>query len=98
MPRSADEIIFQRDKFKCQYCDFDGSAFDGWVFLQVDHFKPRSAGGPDSDDNLVTACIICNQMKGAFDFRSIKEARESIERWRNQMRNFWETKVRPLRK
>ncbi len=96
MTRSADELIFQRDGFRCKYCDFDGSTFRGWVFLQVDHLKPRSRGGQDADENLVTACIVCNQMKGAFAFGSIVEAREAITGWRNQMHDFWQTKVRPL--
>jgi 5-methylcytosine-specific restriction endonuclease McrA len=42
MMRPADEVVFQRDGFQCVYCGFDGSTFAGWVFLQVDHFTPKS--------------------------------------------------------
>jgi hypothetical protein len=34
--------------------------------LTVDHFRPLSAGGDDSDANLVYACVRCNQYKGAL--------------------------------
>lgn len=94
--RSADEIIFQRDGFRCQYCGFDGSSFESWAFLQVDHFKPRSKGGLDEDENLVTACIICNQMKKDYEFATIEDAGKSLRSWWSQMHTFWETKVNPL--
>ena len=44
---------------KCIYCD--GAA------NSVDHLIPRLAGGPDSADNLVTACKSCNSSKGGRD-------------------------------
>jgi hypothetical protein len=55
MPRPSDEAVFQRDSFKWVYCDFDGTTFDGWKFLQVDPFKPRSKGGSDEVQKLVTS-------------------------------------------
>ena len=87
--RPRDEEIFERDRFMCVYCDFDASTFDGWTFLQVDHFKPRSRGGTDCRDNLVTSCIICNHMKGAFEWNSVAEARGEIAKWRQQMNQYW---------
>jgi len=53
--------ILQRDKFTCQYCG--GTADRGYI-LHVDHKIPRSKGGTDSADNLVTACEPCNLGKG----------------------------------
>jgi 5-methylcytosine-specific restriction endonuclease McrA len=35
------------------------------VILEVDHVIPRSRGGGDDMDNLVTACKDCNRGKGA---------------------------------
>jgi hypothetical protein len=32
----------------------------------VDHYRPRGAGGGDEDENLVYACVKCNQYKGEF--------------------------------
>jgi len=92
--RPLDEEIFQRDSFRCVYCGFDGSTFEKWVFLQVDHFKPRCLGGSDEADNLVTACIVCNHMKGAFTYSSREEARKSISQWRSQMQKYWDEKVK----
>jgi 5-methylcytosine-specific restriction endonuclease McrA len=92
---SAEEI-FRRDGFRCVYCGFDGSTFEGWAFLQVDHFKPRSKGGTEESENLVTACIVCNQMKGAFEWPTIEEAKIEIQKWWRQMREYWERNVKPL--
>lgn len=49
--------ILRRDNHKCQYC---GST----VNLTVDHIIPKSKGGEDIWENLVTACIKCNNKKG----------------------------------
>jgi len=49
--------ILRRDNHKCQYC---GST----VNLTVDHIMPKSKGGEDTWENLVTACIRCNNRKG----------------------------------
>lgn len=52
--------ILRRDGFCCQYCG--RKAPD--VVLHVDHRHPRSAGGLNTVDNLVTACRDCNLGKG----------------------------------
>lgn len=56
--------ILKRDRHRCQYC---GSVQD----LTIDHILPRSRGGEDSWENLVTACNHCNNKKGN---RTPKEA------------------------
>lgn len=48
--------ILKRDGFACQYCG--GRAPE--VVLHIDHITPRSAGGTDDPDNLVTSCARCN--------------------------------------
>lgn len=95
MPRPRDEEVFARDHFRCVYCDFDGSSFDSWQFLTVDHFKPRSRGGDDDMANLMTACAICNNMKNYFGWPTLAEARAEIGQWRDQMRRDWEQHVQP---
>lgn len=92
--RPKDEEVFERDGFKCVYCDFDGREFKNWAFLQVDHFVPRSLGGSDEADNLVTSCIICNHMKGAKEWPTIEEARREIATWWTGMRGYWEANVK----
>lgn len=49
--------IFERDDYTCRYCGERGGK------LECDHVIPHSRGGPDTDDNLVTACFKCNRSK-----------------------------------
>jgi 5-methylcytosine-specific restriction endonuclease McrA len=50
--------ILRRDNHRCQYCG------RGDVPLTVDHVIPKARGGEDSWENLVTACVACNNKKG----------------------------------
>jgi 5-methylcytosine-specific restriction endonuclease McrA len=50
-------LIYKRDDHECQYC---GTTKD----LTLDHVIPRSKGGQDTWENLVTCCIKCNLKKG----------------------------------
>lgn len=56
--------IFKRDNHTCAYC---GSSDD----LTVDHIVPKSKGGLNTWDNLITACRSCNNRK---DDLSLEEA------------------------
>jgi 5-methylcytosine-specific restriction endonuclease McrA len=55
--RPTRQAIFRRDNHTCQYC---GSKQN----LTLDHVHPRSRGGKDTWENLVTACVTCNNRKG----------------------------------
>lgn len=55
--------VLLRDKFSCTYCGL--SHADG-AKLQVDHVKPRSAGGKTVLSNLRAACSACNQGKSTM--------------------------------
>jgi len=50
--------ILRRDNHKCVYCG------RGDLPFTIDHIIPKSKGGSDSWDNLVTACLTCNNKKG----------------------------------
>jgi 5-methylcytosine-specific restriction endonuclease McrA len=50
--------LLQRDNHSCQYCGYLGEG------LTLDHVVPRSRGGEDSWENMVTACVRCNVKKG----------------------------------
>ncbi len=50
--------IHRRDGMRCQYCGKSN------VQLTIDHIIPRSRGGKDEWENLVTACVSCNNKKG----------------------------------
>ncbi len=51
--------VLQRDGFTCQYCGFRGDP------LSIDHVLPRSRGGGDVWENVITACVPCNTRKGS---------------------------------
>ncbi len=51
--------LFQRDAYLCMYC---GGRFQHWQ-LSRDHVTPIRQGGNDSWNNVVTACLRCNNHK-----------------------------------
>ena len=57
--------LLHRDNHTCQYCGQSGDS------LTLDHVIPRSRGGGDSWENIVSACVRCNVRKGS---RTPKEA------------------------
>jgi 5-methylcytosine-specific restriction endonuclease McrA len=52
--------IYIRDRYRCQYCGEQKAALD----LTLDHILPRAQGGATTPQNLVAACVKCNQRKG----------------------------------
>jgi len=50
--------ILRRDGHRCQFCG------RGDLPLTVDHVIPLSRGGEDTWENLVCACVQCNNRKG----------------------------------
>jgi 5-methylcytosine-specific restriction endonuclease McrA len=48
----------RRDGYRCQYCGTKTHE------LTIDHIIPKSRGGSDSWENLVSACKVCNNKKG----------------------------------
>lgn len=73
--RRIREIVFKRDNYTCCYC---GKFCGKKKIRTIDHKLPKSRGGTDSLDNLVTACKRCNVRKGA---RTPSEAGMSITDW-----------------
>lgn len=64
--RFSRQNIFQRDQHICQYC---GGRFHRQD-LTKDHIIPKSKGGENTWDNIVTCCKTCNRKKGD---RSLQE-------------------------
>ncbi len=62
-----------RDGHQCQYCGKQPPLRE----LNIDHVQPRSRGGDDSWENLVTACRHCNLRKG---WRTPEEANMRLRR------------------
>ena len=61
IPPLTNRALFRRDAHLCLYC---GKSFRD-VELTRDHVVPRSRGGVDIWDNVVSACRRCNHHKGS---------------------------------
>ena len=60
--------VFERDNHRYIYCGRDMlTDFETFQTTELDHLVPASRGGPDATENLVTACSVCNRLKGNFD-------------------------------
>lgn len=81
--------VFKRDSFQCGYC---GKTPPG-VVLEVDHIHPKSKGGENDMDNLITACFDCNRGKSngllnqvpsplAENMEALKEKEAQIKEYR----------------
>jgi 5-methylcytosine-specific restriction endonuclease McrA len=53
--------VYKRDKNECQYC---GTKCKTDV-RTLDHVHPKSKGGKNSWENIVTSCKYCNSKKGS---------------------------------
>ena len=62
-----------RDQHQCQYCGKQPPLRE----LNIDHVLPRSRGGDDTWENLVTACKSCNHRKGG---KTVEEVRFRLTR------------------
>ncbi len=52
--------VYARDKGRCQYCGVPVSRMEA----TYDHVVPRAQGGQTVWENIVIACVGCNQKKG----------------------------------
>jgi 5-methylcytosine-specific restriction endonuclease McrA len=76
--------ILLRDDFRCQECGY-------YKHLEVHHIIPRSKGGNDEPENLITLCQRCHSKKHGFKNRENKRkkharrnARKREQRWLNK--------------
>lgn len=51
-------------EYRCAYCGV--SEEEAGCELEIDHFRPRAAGGADRLTNLVYCCAACNRFKADF--------------------------------
>lgn len=51
------ENVFKRDEYRCAYCFASKN-------LTIDHVFPKSKGGSNDWENLITCCFDCNSKKG----------------------------------
>jgi hypothetical protein len=64
IPAELRALVRQRANCACEYCGVTET--DSGAELTVDHFRPRSCGGEDSQDNLLYCCYRCNQFKADY--------------------------------
>jgi hypothetical protein len=66
VPRLTNPALFARDQYICAYCNREFK-----VGLTRDHVHPRSKGGADIWNNVVSACGRCNKKKDCKDIADI---------------------------
>ena len=69
--RFSRENVYARDNGKCQYCSRKITRAEA----TYDHVVPRAQGGRTGWDNIVIACVPCNQSKGG---RTPEQARMKL--------------------
>lgn len=61
--RLDNHALAKRDHWTCQYCGRRKFQLEDHEFMTRDHVFPVSRGGEDIWENVVLACISCNNMK-----------------------------------
>lgn len=61
--------VLYRDNMTCQYC---GNQFSS-KHLTLDHVKPKSQNGAANFENIVAACLKCNQEKANKYIKPLKK-------------------------
>ena len=64
IPADIRRQVRERAFYACEFCGVTEIEIGGE--LTIDHFQPKSKGGGDDLDNLIYACIRCNQYKGDY--------------------------------
>ena len=57
-------IIFERDKWLCQYCGEKVTP----KTATIDHYIPQANSGKHNKENLKTCCLVCNSIKSGKTF------------------------------
>jgi hypothetical protein len=78
-------LILDRDNYSCRYCGRSPMKETG-VVLHVDHKIPRSKGGEDKMENLISSCFECNEGKGDVILEFWKKQKVDYE---NQGKNIY---------
>ncbi len=68
LPKKLVTKIYERDEHTCVYCGYqpgNNPPFGPYIgaTLSIDHVIPVSKEGTDNEENLVTACTVCNKIK-----------------------------------
>ena len=80
----------QMDHYQCQICgDWHGKIYPTGVTVNVEahHIIPKSEGGKDKLDNLITLCDLCHAVVTPQKWKEYfgnKGTPQNIERFRNE--------------
>ena len=87
--------VFRRDNHTCRYC---GQAAPD-VKVTIDHVTPKTLGGSDNPDNLVTACYDCNFGKSSVppDAPLVDAVREETLRYMDRIRRAWHMRTTEIK-
>jgi len=61
---SRRKAIYRRDKCQCVYCGTRVGLKYAMTNWTLDHIVPRTLGGSNATENLITSCNLCNLRKG----------------------------------
>lgn len=70
--------VYIRDKYTCQYCNYNLENATVFLPLHIDHIKPWAAGGSNSMENLCVSCQNCNLCVSDKWFNNFQEKKQYI--------------------
>ena len=70
------KAVFERDDFTCQRCDKRNGQGRG---LSAHHLMPRSEGGADDIENLITLCNSCHDLVEINELRTKADIQGSYD-------------------
>jgi hypothetical protein len=92
-------LVARRARHRCEYCHAP-EVIATYPF-EVEHIRPRAAGGGDEPDNLALACRYCNLAKGTQLGRLDRRTRRIVplfdprrQRWEDHFR--WSRSYRSI--
>lgn len=78
LTKNISQTLFVPKRDDCTYCG--ATAAQTRFALELDHFRPRAAGGTDDPENLLWACHPCNQAKSSRVFETVDDCRQWLHR------------------
>lgn len=66
IPNETRRLVYKRDGYQCATCSCQHA-------LQIHHVVPRSAGGSDFPENLITLCWKCHAVAHGMRFDDYPE-------------------------
>ena len=91
MEAALTQLVWQRAKRHCEYCQLPQEADDRP--FEIDHIRSRKHHGPTIASNLALSCFRCNSFKGS-DISGIDKSTRKLMPLFNPRRYKWATHFR----